>query len=79
LTSLDAAAGEPTDEPAAAGYLPADAVDVGGAALDDEMGLHAVRLSVARLAATQIRPRRGKSLNLILMARPSQRAHRTAL
>jgi hypothetical protein len=63
--ALDAGTVEATDEAATAGFTLADG-EVGGAAFDDETGLHAATHSAARLAATQAGARCDKSLSLIL-------------
>lgn len=71
--AVDATAGEATGVLATAGFVLAEALDGGAAAFDDETGLHPVTLSAARLAATQTRPRRDRSVNLILIT-PSESA-----
>jgi hypothetical protein len=43
------------------------ALDIDGAALDDETGLHAATLTAVTPAAMQIRPRRGTSVNFTLI------------
>jgi hypothetical protein len=76
--ACDVGAVDPTDEPATAGFVLGEAVDGGAAALDDETGLQAVTLTVARLAAPQTRPNRDTSVNLILITPSSWQAPETA-
>jgi hypothetical protein len=64
--AVDAATGEAADEPATARFAVAEGL-VGGAAFDDETGLHAATHSAATLAATQSGARCDRSSSLILI------------